>query len=650
MKVLGTGKGFEMKEYSVTILPENLIVQVAEGTNLLMAAKRAGVDIESPCGGNGTCGKCAVKVVKGNPGEVDVSHLPDELKEMGMVPACMTKVTGDMVVEIPGFSRLTKHKVVLGTKKTKFGKENDYFSNTPMNPLAKKLHVRLDMPATDDSLNDLDRLKNVLLREYGIKKIGIQLTALRQLPNAIRQGKWEVTVTVAETGDLFDIIRVEPGKALRPVYGLAVDIGTTTVVVNLLDLEKGKIIGRSGTYNKQAVYGSDVISRIIYTEENQNGADLLQKAVVSTINQLIDEILAANAVKRDEITVMVCAGNTVMMHLFMKVPAGYLRLEPYVPGAVSFPVVKAGELGISINHDAHVVSLPSVASYVGGDITAGVLATMIGRSDKLTLFIDVGTNGELVLGNNEWLVTCSCSAGPAFEGSGISCGMRAMDGAIDWIDINRTDLDVSCRTIGDVKPLGICGSGLIYSLSEMMDAGIIDRAGKIMECNSPRIREGSGGTEFVLVFAEESGSGQDIVVSEGDIKNLLRAKGAIFAGIRTMLNQLQLDVRTIERVYIAGGFGNYINITDAVNIGMLPDLPLNMYEYVGNSCIQGAMLVLLCREALIEAEELAAKMTYIELSLGNLFMDEFISAVFIPHTDLNLFPTVIRKGDTPCHL
>jgi Uncharacterized metal-binding protein len=643
VRVSGAGKRVKMKEYSVTILPENIIVQVSEGTNLLMAAKKAGIDIESPCGGNGTCGKCAVKVVEGNPGEVDVSHLPDELREMGMVPACMTRVTSDLTVEVPGFSRLTKHKVVLGTKRTKYGKENDYFSSTPMNPLAKKIRVKLDIPGADDSLNDLDRLKNALLRQYGIKNAGIQLAALRQLPQALRQGNWEVTLTVANAGDIVDVIRVEPGKSQRPAYGLAVDIGTTTVVVNLLELDKGSIIGRSGTYNKQAVYGSDVISRIIYTEENNNGAELLQKAVISTINQLIEEILASNAVKRDEVAVMVCAGNTVMMHLFMKVSAGYLRLEPYIPGAVSFPVVKAGELGISINKDAHIVSVPSVASYVGGDITAGVLATMIGRSDKLTLFIDVGTNGELVLGNNEWLVTCSCSAGPAFEGSGISCGMRAMDGAIDWIDIDRTTLEVSCRTIGDVKPLGICGSGLIYSLSEMMDAGIIDRAGQIMAFDSPRIREGSGGTEFVLVFAKDSGGGQDIVVTEGDIKNLLRAKGAIFAGIRTMLSQLQLDVSTIERVYIAGGFGNYINITDAVNIGMLPDLPSDMFEYVGNSCIQGAMLVLLCREALVEAGELAAKMTYIELSLGNLFMEEFISAVFIPHTDLNLFPTVKNK-------
>lgn len=631
-----------MKEYSVTILPENLTVQVPGGTNLLMAAKKAGVDIESPCGGNGTCGKCAVKVVEGDPGTVDVSHLPEELKEMGLVPACMVKVNGDMAVEVPAFSRLTKHKVVLGARKTRFGRENDYFSYHPVNPLAKKLPIRLEQPADSDSINDLDRLKTALYKKYGMDNVEMRLSGLRQLPHALRQGNWEITVTTVTTKKSTEIVRVEPGKSSRPAYGMAVDIGTTTVVVNLVDLEKGTVIGRSGTYNKQSVYGSDVISRIIYSEENRDGEELLQKAVIGTINQLSDELLAAHGVGKEEIAVMVCAGNTVMTHLFMKVPAAYLRLEPYVPGAVSFPAVKAVELGLSINPDAAIITLPSVASYVGGDITAGVLATLITRSDKLTLFIDVGTNGELVLGNSDWLVTCSCSAGPAFEGSGITCGMRAMDGAIDWIEIDRKTLDVSCRTIGDAKPLGICGSGLIYSLSEMMDAGIIDRAGQIIGKDSPRLREGPAGIEYVLIYAEDSGSGQEIVITEGDIKNLLRAKGAIFAGIRTMLQQLQLDVDAIERVYIAGGFGNYINITDAVNIGMLPDLPAGKYEYVGNSCIQGAMLVLLCREALAEAEELAARMTYIELSLGNLFMDEFISAVFIPHTDLSLFPSVMK--------
>jgi len=633
-----------LDKYSLTVLPENITVQVAKGTNLLLAAKEAGVDIGSPCGGHGTCGKCAVRVVRGECPAQDDSNLPQDLREAGYVLACRINVNGDMAIEVPHFSRLTKHKVVLSSKITRFNKEHDYFAKTKMNPICRKYYLKLNKPDLLDCINDLDRLKTALLKTYDISNPNISLGCLRLLPGVLREGDWEVTVTIANVKGMNEIVRVEPGKPGKPAYGLAVDIGTTTVVVNLLDTEKGEIIDKAGTYNKQAVYGSDVISRIIYIDENQDGINVLQRAVVDTINELVDVLLNKNGLTGNDIPVMVCGGNTVMTHMFMGVTASFLRLEPYIPGAVKYPVVRAKELGLKINMDALVVAVPSVASYVGGDITAGVLATMITHSDILSLFIDIGTNGELVLGNKDWLVTCSCSAGPAFEGSGISCGMRAMDGAIDWIEIDEKSLEVKCRAIGDIKPMGICGSGLINSLSEMRKAGIIDRAGKILEnADSPRVRKGNEGMEYVLVYAQESGNGQDITITEGDIKNLLRAKGAIFAGIRTMLQQVQLDVNDIDRVYIAGGFGIYINITDAISIGLLPDLPSDKFEYVGNSCIQGAMTILLCRESLSEAEKIADNMTYLELSIGNKFMDEFVSALFIPHTDLSLFPTVEKN-------
>lgn len=630
-----------MKQYKVRILPENLTVEVTEGTNLLMAARQAGIHIESPCGGRGTCGKCAVKLVDGKVDFQDESHLSKDLKDAGYILACQARVTGDATVEVPQFSRLTAHKVEMDGKKAKFSRDNDYFKNRKFKPVCRKVYVKVEKPDLSDSLNDLDRLKNALAKHHGFDNVTVGLEILRKLPFVLRDGNWEVTATVVRLKGVAEIIDVEPGRAKKSAYGIAVDIGTTTVVVYLVDLEKGKVVGKQGTYNRQSVYGSDVISRIIYIDENCGGLELLQRAILDTINELVSGLVKQYSLKSSDIKFAVCAGNTVMTHLFMKVSPTYLRLEPYTPAAVKFPDVKASEMGLEINTNAVVATIPSVASYVGGDITAGVLATMIGRSEELTLFIDIGTNGELVLGNSDWLVTCSCSAGPAFEGSGISCGMRAMDGAIDWIEIDDGSLEVKCRTIGDAKPLGICGSGLIYSLSEMMAAGIIDRAGKISEKKAARrIRRGDEGLEYVLVFARESGTGQDIVITEGDVKNLLRAKGAIFAGIRTMLQQVQLDVNDIDRVYIAGGFGNYINIADAVNIGLLPDLPAEKYEYVGNSCIQGAMIVLLDRDAMVEAEELADKMTYLELSVGNLFMDEFISALFIPHTNLELFPSV----------
>jgi uncharacterized 2Fe-2S/4Fe-4S cluster protein (DUF4445 family) len=630
-----------MDQYQVTFMPENVTVNIKKGTNLLMAAKKAGIDIESPCGGNGTCGKCAVRIISGSFETQNNMYLPWVLRDSGYVRACHTKVKSDMVVEVPMLSRLSRHEVVIDSKKTKFSTEEDYFSKNVMNPICKKYHVQLKEPDVTDNMSDLDRLKKVLEKEHGIGMIIITLGCLRELSRNIRQGNWEITVTISNANNIAEIVAIEPGKSAKPTYGMAVDIGTTTVAVSLLDTDSGKIIDKSGTYNKQAVYGSDVISRIIYTDENKNGLELLQKAVVETVNELVDCILKKNGLEPKDIPVMVCAGNTVMTHMLLGVTASYLRLEPYIPSATKFPAFKAKELNININSDGAVVTIPSVASYVGGDITSGVLATMLCYSDELTLFVDIGTNGELVLGNRDWLVTCSCSAGPAFEGSGISCGMRAMNGAIDRIEIDSDSLKAKYKVIGDCSPLGICGSGLICSLSRMMKAGIIDRAGKIFtNKTSKRVRIGTDGLEYILVFAEESGTAHNIAITENDIKNLLRAKGAIFAGIRTLLQMVDLHVKDIGRIYIAGGFGNYINIADAVGIGMFPDLPEDKYEYVGNSCIQGAMIVLLCQEAMQEAESLADMMTYLELSVGNQFMEEFISAMFIPHTDLSLFPTL----------
>lgn len=633
------------KAYQVTFLPENIIITAAEGTNLLIAAKDAGIDIESPCGGRGTCGKCAVRIVSGFFGKCTDSHLTEEMSSQGYVLACKTKVLGDMVVEVPSFSRLARHKVLLDSKGNLLNDKTGYFSSNQMKPLCRKIQVRLDPPDLSDNMSDFDRLKAYLNREYGIKDTGISLCSLRKLPAVLRKGQWEAAVVLVETGSKLEIIDIEPGKIGRPAFGLAVDIGTTTVAINLIDLERGFIVDSAGTYNRQSVYGSDVISRIIYSEENPDGLKALQEAVVDTINELIGELFDRNKMDRNEVYIMVCAGNTVMTHLFMAVSPTWLRLEPYIPAAVSFPEVKAGAVGIDINPEATIITLPAVASYVGGDITAGVLATMLSRSEKLTLFIDIGTNGELVLGNNEWMVTCACSAGPAFEGSGISCGMRAMDGAIDRVDIDTKTMVPKCSTIGSSRPSGICGSGMIQALSEMKEAGIIDRAGKLLDragCNY--IRKGNEGLEYILIPVEHSSSNQDIVITESDIKNLLRAKGAIFAGIRSMLQLVHLDIDAIERVYIAGGFGNYINITDAVNIGLLPDLPVEKYEYVGNSSLHGAVTVLLSKEALIEINEIAGKMTYLELSVGNRFMEEFISALFIPHTDLGLFPSVEKQA------
>jgi len=622
----------------VTVLPENATVTVNKGTNLLNAARMAGIEVISPCGGAGTCGKCAVKVLSGEYELSDGGSFPEKLREEGYISACQATAVTDLVIEVPDFSRLLRHEVVLSSKDTRLGIGYGHAGDIVREPVSRKYLVKLDAPTLLDNLNDLDRLKLALKREHGIDCQVTGTGCMAVLPDIVRKGDWSVTVTVAEINGVTEIIRVEAGNSIKPAIGLAVDLGTTTVAARLVDLAKGTVLDQAGTYNKQCAYGSDVISRICYTEDNPEGIKSMQQAAVDTINELAVALAAQNGLDRDDISAMAVGGNTVMIHLLLGITASWLRREPYVPCAVKFPDVKAGRYGFAINPEAPVVTMPSVASYVGGDVTAGVLATRLARSEELVLFADIGTNGEMVLGNNDWMVACSCSAGPAFEGSGISCGLRAMDGAIDRIEIDEATYDVSCRTIGNIKPLGICGSGLIYSLSEMMRAGIIDRAGQINgSILSRRIRRGNEGLEYVLVFAGESGSSRDIVITDSDIKNLLRAKGAIFAGIRTMLKEVRLDFEDISKVYIAGGFGNYINITDAMNIGMFPAIPEDRYEYVGNSCIQGTMLAMVNREAYREVHDIADNMTCLELSLGSTFMEEFVQAMFIPHTDMELF-------------
>jgi uncharacterized 2Fe-2S/4Fe-4S cluster protein (DUF4445 family) len=367
----------------------------------------------------------------------------------------------------------------------------------------------------------------------------------------------------------------------------------------------------------------------------------LRNAVLKSLNELISQLASENHIDINVINYAVCAGNTTMVHLFLGIDPKYIRLEPYTP-AINIPEpIRAEEVGLQICKTAWVYCIPGIASYVGGDITSGAQVIGIDKTEKVTLFIDVGTNGEMVLGNQDWLMACACSAGPAFEGGGIKCGMRAMRGAIERLDVISDTLDVEYSTVGGAKPVGVCGSGLIDCIAGMHKAGIIDRTGQFSSnLTNQRIRNGDDGPEYVIVSKENSGNGQDIALSEVDIKNLIRSKGAVFAGIRTMLRKMDLPIEIIEEIIIAGGFGRHISIKDAISIGLLPDAEFEKYKYIGNSSVKGAKMVLLSKTARDEAVQLATKMTYLELSIGNDFMDEYVSALFIPHTDMTLFPSL----------
>jgi uncharacterized 2Fe-2S/4Fe-4S cluster protein (DUF4445 family) len=632
-------------KHTITFLPDNVSTEVEAGTTIYKAVRAAGIYVLSSCGGKGNCGKCKVIVKEGavESGK-SRSFLSAEEAKDGYVLACHSRVTGDVTVEIPPESRMqAKHKIATGLK-------TDELFNLMLSAggcldsRIRRIYLELNPPTLDDSISDYERLRRCLDKAgLDAAHLHLNILVLKKLPQALREGNWKVTVSLFQVGEVLEVLDLFPGDATKRRFGAAVDIGTTTVVVYLVDMTTGAVIGTASTYNSQVKCGDDVISRIVYATE-RDGLQELQDLAITNINTLLGDLAKEHNVPPAMIDYVVVAGNTTMEHLFYGVDPQYLREEPYIPAAAFFPLVRGKSVGLKANPQALVYSMPNVASYVGGDITAGVLMSQIHKKDAVSLFIDIGTNGEIVLGNKEWLVTAACSAGPAFEGSGIKFGMRAMEGAIEEVAIDPKTFEVNYRVIGDAKPLGICGSGMIDALAEMYLTGVIDQKGKIRdEIGSKRIRRGETGLEFVLAWRIESAINKEIVLTEVDLDNLIRAKAAIYAGFATLLAQMGMTFADVDKMYIAGGFGRYIDVERAITIGMLPDLAAEKFVFLGNTSIMGAYFALLCDKLRHEAEEIAKKMTCIELSVSHSFMDEYLSALFLPHTNLDAFPTVKKE-------
>lgn len=605
-------------------------LSIEKNEDLLKALKRQGVYLAASCGGKGTCGKCKVKVIEGSFDIVSAGKLDKKDREKGYVLACQTMPKGDLLIEIPEESRL-----VVGDK-IAVSRSRDLFElfqsfNVPISPMVKQLCLDIPPPTIHDNISDLERLKRSL-EEKGLKTMRFSHRFVSGLSRILRKSNWRVLLGYTDEGE---VLYIEDSETFRGRYGLAIDIGTTTVVIYLVDLVDGRLLDVGSTYNSQIRYGDDVITRIIYATE-RGGLDELREAIVSDINDLISPILERQGINRNDIESVIIAGNTTMSHIFWALDPAYIREEPYIPTVNFFPLWKAGTARININPQATVYTVPCVASYVGGDIVAGVLASRMHKNPEIALFMDIGTNGEIAIGNNEWLMTAACSAGPCFEGSGIKNGMRATEGAIESLSINRVTLEPEITVIGNSRPLGICGSGMIDAISEMFLTGIIDQKGKLVESKSRRVRIGEEGKEFLIY----EGKDKEIVLTEVDIENILRAKAAIYAGVTLLLKEAGFELDVIEKVYIAGGFGNYLNVDKAIILGMLPDLPKERFVFLGNTSITGAYLCLLSDKLRREAEEIASKMTYIELSVSRGFMDEYVSALFLPHTDMNLFPSV----------
>jgi uncharacterized 2Fe-2S/4Fe-4S cluster protein (DUF4445 family) len=629
----------------IIFLPDNVTVNVDDNTNLYRAVKAAGVYVLSSCGGKGNCGKCKVIIKEG---DVDSgksqSYLTSEEIGRGYALACHSHVESDLVVEIPPESRMqAKHKIATGAKT----EEILQFMKAAGGCLdSRMIRIYLDItpPTIDDNIADYERLRRALDNAgFDAAHLHMNFMVLSKLAHVLREGKWKVTVSCFIVGAVLEVLDIYPGEVTRQRYGAAIDIGTTTVVVYLVDMKNGHVIGTASTYNSQVKCGDDVITRIVYATE-RNGLKELQDLVLDNINTMLAELAEKNGIAPGMIDYIVVAGNTTMTHLFYGIDPQYLREEPYIPVATFFPLVRGKSVGFRLDPQALIYSMPNVASYVGGDITAGVLVSQIHKQEQVSLFIDVGTNGEIVLGNKEWLVTAACSAGPAFEGSGIRFGMRAMEGAIEEVEIDARTYEVNYRVIGDVKPIGICGSGMIDILAEMYLNGVIDQKGKIREeLGSKRVRRGDSGLEYVIAWRIESAINKEIVITEVDLDNLIRAKAAIYAGFATLLSHMGMTFGDIQKLYIAGGFGRYIDIERAITIGMLPDMALDKFQFLGNTSIMGAYYGLLCDRMRHEAEEIARRMTYVELSVSRSFMDEYMSALFLPHTDWNAFPTVKRE-------
>jgi uncharacterized 2Fe-2S/4Fe-4S cluster protein (DUF4445 family) len=630
---------------TVTFLPDNATITVDDNTSLFKAVKAAGVYVLSSCGGKGNCGKCKVIVKEGTVASgKSRSFLTGEEAERGYILACHSRVTSDVIIEIPQESRMqAKHKIATGAKTDELIRLMRSAGGC-LESRIKRIYLELSPPTIDDNIADYERVRRALDKAgFDASHLHMNYLVLTKLSHILREGGWNVTVSVFDVGAVLEVLDIFPGDATKTRYGAAVDIGTTTVVVYLVDMTSGSIIGTSSTYNSQVKCGDDVITRIVYATE-RNGLKELQGLVVGNINMLLTELLEKNRVPRGMIDYIVVAGNTTMEHLFYGIDPQHLREEPYVPTVTFFPLIRGKNVGMQVDPQAIIYSMPNVASYVGGDITAGVLVSQIHKQGTVSLFIDIGTNGEIVLGNKDWLVTAACSAGPAFEGSGIKFGMRAMEGAIEEVEIDPKTYEVNFRVIGDTKPIGICGSGMIDILAEMYLNGVIDQRGKIREeIGSKRIRRGESGLEFVIAWRVESAINKEIVITEVDLDNLIRAKAAIYAGFATLLSHMDMQFADIEKLYIAGGFGRYIDVERAITIGMLPDLSVDRFQFLGNTSIMGAYYGLLCDRLRHEAEEIAKKMTYIELSMSRSFMDEYMSALFMPHTNLDAFPTVKRE-------
>ena len=601
--------------------PMDKVIEAERGTIILDVIREAGINIRSICGGEGECGTCKVILNKGDVSDVTTKYTkwlsPQEISE-GYHLACQTRILSDCELTIPIESRIASPKILVSAEMT----------IDKLDPASKKYLVTL-LPTRDDGHRPI--------RLHGYSDPSPKVS--NEIYNKLLSMREPITATLSMIKTPPEIIKIESGDRTSSNYGLAIDIGTTTIVALLVDMTSGKILGKASGLNRQITYGETLVTRIAFSRKAKNGLQKLQQAAVQTINDLVNRLTSSAGIKEEEITSVSAGGNTVMNHLLAKVDVDYLWYVDANDKVPRSPVIKkAKELGLHINPEAYVYCLPNVSRFLGGDAIGDVVASGMYDSDEPSLLVDMGTNGEIVFGNEDWLVSCSVASGPAFEGAGIRFGMRAMRGAIEHVKINPESIEAEYTVIGNKRPRGICGSGIIDAAAEMFHVGVLDFRGKIVEGRTPLVRKGRDGLEYVIVPAEKTAIGRDIVITQRDMDYLMDSKGATLGGILVLMKKFNLSIYDVKNFYLAGAFGAYTNLRNATKLGIFPEFPNAKIRPIGNGSLSGAYTTLLSMKKQNHANAIAQNMLYVDLLTDVVFAEKYSESIYIPGPK-ELFPS-----------
>jgi uncharacterized 2Fe-2S/4Fe-4S cluster protein (DUF4445 family) len=611
------------KVHNLKVLPNNIIIQIEEQENILSALLKHGIDLGGICGGRGLCGKCAIKIVEGKTSQPTFQEMRwQEINGSEKRLACQTRIFSDATIEILETFIGSKMQILSWT----VGKKVE------LEPSVVRLSLNVKKPSLEHQEADL----NKVLAEA--KAVAFDPKILETLSHNLWKSDFKVDAILYD-GELLDVLPSEQG---RRVYGVAFDIGTTTVVGYLYSLDDGSLLAVRAQYNEQIKFGEDVISRIEFASKGETNVRLMQGAIISTINNIIGELVEAANISPNQIYDIVCSGNTVMTSFLLGNDCYYSSKAPYIP-SFTLPVkCKARDLGVKANRTAYVRTLPSISAYIGGDVVADILVSEIHKVEEAAALVDLGTNGEVVLKVGEKFLAASCAAGPALEGYSIRSGMRAVEGAIESVTIGE-DGEVYYRTIGGKKPAGVCGSGIVETIAWMRIRGIVDESGRIVEGSSSRVFRENGELQFLLARDTETLNGKKISISQTDIRKIQLAKAAIFSSLLTLSRLGGVRLLDLKRLYVAGAFGAYVDPFYATVIGLLPDIPRERVIQIGNGSGAGASMLLLSKRKWSEAERIVGKVRVIELNLVPFFKDEFINATYFPHKDGNLFRNSLEK-------